>query len=69
ILLTVLELFAGSYISAFSLPQTHYDYRKEQPEPYTDAAYKYVFFLCPGIEAGTYQSKSTNDVTVWSIGD
>ncbi len=39
ILLTVLELFAGSYISAFSLPQTHYDYRKEQPEPYTDAAY------------------------------
>ncbi|MCP4550564.1 MAG: hypothetical protein GY834_00670 [Bacteroidetes bacterium] len=35
----------------------------------TDAAYKYVFFLCPGIEAGAYQSKSTNDVTVWSIGD
>jgi predicted O-linked N-acetylglucosamine transferase (SPINDLY family) len=35
----------------------------------TNAANKYVFFLCPSIEAGMYHSKSTNEVTVWSIGN
>ena len=39
ILFVVLELFARLYASVFSLPRTHYDYRKQQPEPYVDAAY------------------------------
>lgn len=34
----------------------------------TDAKHKYVFFLCPGIDAGIYKSKSTKDVIVWSLG-
>jgi len=34
----------------------------------TKATHKYVFFLCPGIEAGLYKQKSTKDVSVWSLG-
>ena len=34
----------------------------------TEAAHKYVFFLCPGIEAGLYNKKSINSVVLWSLG-
>lgn len=34
----------------------------------TEAAHKYVFFLCPGIESGLYNKKSTKEVSIWSIG-
>ena len=34
----------------------------------TKAAHKYVFFLCPDIEAGSYVKKSTKNVMVWSLG-
>jgi hypothetical protein len=34
----------------------------------TQATHKYVFLMCPNIEAGHYQEKSTNEVMVWSLG-
>lgn len=34
----------------------------------TDANHKYVFFMCPSIESGLYEEKSTDDVLVWSLG-
>lgn len=34
-----------------------------------DAAHKYVFFLCPGIDPGPYQSKSNHGILLWSIGE
>jgi len=34
----------------------------------TNAAHKYVFFMCPHIEVGEYVKKSTEEVFVWSLG-
>jgi hypothetical protein len=34
----------------------------------TDATHKYVFFMCPGIEAGPHKEGSTGDILVWSLG-
>jgi len=34
----------------------------------TDATHKYVFFICPGIEAGPYEGGATDGVLVWSLG-
>jgi len=39
ILLALLELVARLFLTVYSFPQTHYDYRKEQPAPYSEAAY------------------------------
>jgi len=32
------------------------------------ASYKYVFFICPNIEKGYYETKLSNEVKVWSLG-
>jgi hypothetical protein len=32
------------------------------------AEYKYVFFVCPGIEPGPYERVPTDGVAVWSLG-
>lgn len=34
----------------------------------TDAKYKYVFFICPNIEAGRYETPGSDEVIVWSLG-
>ena len=39
VLLLVLEILARLYNSAFGLPTGHYEFRKERPAPYMDAAY------------------------------